>query len=431
MTDEALSEDFSATPFWQACARAPERAEPAPLPGRADVVIVGAGLTGAAAAEALAAGGREVVMLDAGAPGGGASSRNGAMLGRYFKHSFGGLMEDRGLETAKAYFRELSEVYDHALALIRALPDPTGLRDCGRVVGAVTPAHRDRLFREWELRARHNGEAVEVLDAGSAELPTTRYRGGIHIRRNAAVHPGLYTRAMLNAAERAGAAIHGHSPAQAILPEGNGFTVHTPRGRIRARDVLIATNGYTPAGQAWHHRRLIPIVAFMMATEPLPPDTVARLRAGHRTYHDNRRNSTYYQLSADGRLVLGGRTGLWHRSPQQLARRLREEMAYFFPDLAGVKVAFAWSGKCAATEDLFPHVGQHQGMHFALGYCFSGLAMAPWLGRKAAMAILGRAEEARSLFRLDAPRAVAWPKRQEWLIPLAMQYFRWQEPLPR
>lgn len=66
-----------------------------------------------------------------------------------------------------------------------------------------------------------------------------------------------------------------------------------------------------------------------------------------------------------------------------------------------------------------------------MGYCFSGLAMAPYLGNKAAMAILGRTEEARSLFRLDAPRAVAWPARQEWLIPVAMQYFRWREPLPR
>ncbi|MFT4150384.1 MAG: FAD-binding oxidoreductase [Paracoccaceae bacterium] len=431
MTLDALSKDFSATPFWQASAGGMERDASAPLPDRADVVIVGAGLTGASAGEALAAAGRSVVLLDAGAPGGGASSRNGAMLGRYFKHSFGGLMAERGLDTAKAYFNELSEVYEYALARIRSLPDPTGLRECGRVVGAVTPAHREKLCREWELRAKHNGEAVDFLDGASAELPTGRYCGGIHIVRNAAVHPGLYTRAMLNATERAGAAIHGHTPAQAITREGAGFVVHTPRGRIAARDVLIATNGYTPAGQAWHHRRLIPIVAFMMATEPLPPETVARLRAGNRTYHDNRKNSTYYQLSADGRLVLGGRTGLWHRSPQQLAARLRQEMAYFFPELADVKVAFAWSGKCAATEDLFPHVGQHQGMHFALGYCFSGLAMAPWLGRKAAMAILGRTEEAQSLFRLDAPRAVPWPKRQEWLIPLAMQYFRWQEPLPR
>lgn len=426
-----FADDFSETPLWWTLAGGMARGAPAPLPTRADVVIVGAGLTGAAAAQTLAAAGRDVLLLDAGVPGGGASSRNGAMLGRYFKHSFGQMMEERGLDTAKAWFGELGQVYDDAFARIAALNRPTGFRNCGRVVGAVTPGHRDKLFREWELRARHVGEAVDFLTAGDAELVSDRYVGGVHIRANAAVNPALYTRAMLDEAMAQGARVLGDTPVTAIQKEPRGFAVHTTRGQIIARDVLVATNGYTPKGQRWHHRRLIPIVAFMIGTEPLPEATVARLRAGRRTYHDNRKNSTYYQITPDNRLALGGRTGLWHPSLRHMALRLREEMAYFFPELRDVRISHAWRGKCAATEDLFPHVGQHEGIHFAMGYCFSGLAMAPYLGNKAAMAILGRTEEARSLFRLDAPRAVAWPARQEWLIPVAMQYFRWREPLPR
>lgn len=431
MTVQAQSKVFSTAPYWQASIAGTEKPDTTVLGPCADVVIVGAGLTGASAAETLAQAGRHVVMFDAAAPGAGASSRNGGMLGRYFKHSFGGLTAERGLGAAKAYFRELTEVYDFALARIRDLPDPTGLRECGRVVGAVTPGHREKLFREWELRATHTGEAVDFLEEGAPDLPSGRYCGGVHVVRNAAVDPGLYTRAMLASARRAGATVFGHTPVEAITREGSCFMVQTPRGRILTRDVLIATNGYTPPGQSWHYRRLIPIVAYMIATERLPPDRVAKLRAGNRTYHDNRMNSTYYQITDDGRLVLGGRTGLRHRSPDQLASRLQQEMAYFFPDLADVKIAYAWSGKCAATDDLFPHVGQHEGVHFALGYCFSGLAMAPWLGRKAAMAILGRTDEAYTLFRMNDPRPVPWPKRQEWLMSLAMQYFRWQEPLPR
>lgn len=426
-----LTDDFSETPLWWTLADGLRQADPSPLPARADVVIVGAGLTGSAAAQTLAAAGREVLVLDGGIPGGGASSRNGAMLGRYFKHSFGQMMEERGLETAKAWFGELCEVYDDAFDRIAALKQPTGLRNCGRVVGAVTAKHRDKLFREWELRAKHVGEAVDFLESGEDELVSGRYVGGVHIRENAAVNPALYTSAMLDEARARGARIIGSTPVTAILRDRHGFTVHTPRGQVSARDVLVATNGYTPKGQRWHHRRLIPIVAFMIGTEVLPKDTVQRLRAGRRTYHDNRKNSTYYQITSDDRLVLGGRTGLWHPSLRHMALKLREEMVYFFPELRNVRISHAWRGKCAATEDLFPHVGQHDGIHFAMGYCFSGLAMAPYLGTKAAMAILGRTDEARSLFRLDTPRPVAWPARQEWLIPVAMQYFRWQEPLPR
>lgn len=430
MTHHPLSSNFSTIPYWQSATTAMHDPQPE-LQRRTDVVVIGAGLTGAAAAETLAKAGREVVLLDAVEPGKGASSRNGAMLGRYFKHSFGSLMEQRGLDCAKAYFAELSEVYDFAVAKIDGLRAETGLRHCGRIVGAVTSGHRDRLYREWELRAKHNGEAVEFLEAGDPALPTDRYCGGIRIVQNASLQPALYTNAMLAAAVGAGTILHGQTPVQGVIKESNEFVVHTPRGQIRARDVVLATNGYTPSGQRWHHQRLIPIVAFMAATEPLPAEISARLQAGHSTYHDNRKNSTYYQLSSDGRLVLGGRTGLYHGSLAQLAIKLHQEICYFYPELAKIKITHAWTGRCAATGDLFPHVGTHDGVHFAMGYCFSGLAMAPWLGRKAALSVLGRSDEARSLFRLDDMPRVFWPKRQTWLMPLAMQYFRWREPLPQ
>jgi glycine/D-amino acid oxidase-like deaminating enzyme len=64
-------------------------------------------------------------------------------------------------------------------------------------------------------------------------------------------------------------------------------------------------------------------------------------------------------------------------------------MLYFFPQLEAARITHAWSGKCAATNDLLPHVGNHGGVHFAIGYCFSGLAMAPYLGEKAAAGMLG------------------------------------------
>lgn len=396
-----------------------------------DVAIVGAGLTGSAAADVLASAGRSVVVLDAREPGGGASSRNGAMLGRYFRHSFSSLAQTRGLDVAKAYFSELSAVYDDALQRLRHMKVPTGLSERGRIVGAIDDAHRESLWREWELRARHTGEDVAWLSPGDPELPTERYRGGIHIRDNAAVNPALYTQAMLDAARDAGAEIHGHSPVLGIERYVAGYRLHLNDRTLHTRDVLIATNGYTPKGQRWHSRRLIPIVAHMVATEPLPERFLGRLRDGRRTYHDNRKNSNYYQISQDGRLIFGGRTGLRHRSAAHQARMLKAEMTYFFPELAGVQIANAWQGRCAATQDMFPHVGVHDGIHFALGYCFSGLAMAPWLGRKAAMAILGRQDEARTLFRKDDLAIVPWPARQERLMPIAMRYYRWRETLPR
>ncbi len=400
------------------------------LPQQVDVVVVGAGLTGLSAAVTLSSAGRSVLALDAGRPGAGASSRNGAMLGRYFKHSFGQMKEDAGLDAAIAYFRELGAIYDFAIHRIEGLGLDSGLRNCGRVVGAITPAHRDRLFREWELRSRHVGEEVKFLDrSDDLELPTERYVGGVHIIENAALHPGRYSHAYLRSAQEAGASVIGHTTVKAVTGERAGFVVSTTRGAVRTRDVLIATNGYTPRSQKWLFRRLSPIDAFMVATAPLGPGALTRLRACNRTYHDNRKSSNYFQLSDDGRLIFGGRTGLFHRSLAQMVKKMRDEIAHFFPELARVEISHAWTGRCAATDDMFPHVGSHHGVHFALGYCFSGLAMAPYLGHKAAMRILGDQEAARTLFMKDDLRQVPWLKRQSWLIPLAMQYYRMREPL--
>ncbi|MGE5201890.1 MAG: FAD-dependent oxidoreductase, partial [Acidobacteriota bacterium] len=90
-TDAApFAADFKETPYWWDAAP-PIRGEPRNPPGRADVVIVGSGITGLNAALVLARAGRSVAVLDAGDLGHGASTRNAGYVGRSLKHSFADL----------------------------------------------------------------------------------------------------------------------------------------------------------------------------------------------------------------------------------------------------------------------------------------------------------------------------------------------------
>lgn len=403
-----------------------------PLPTSVDVLIVGGGLTGTSAAHELATAGRSVLVLDAAAAGSGASSRNAGMVGRYLKYSFGDLTAARGLDAAKAIFGEMQRVYDECITLIGDEGMECGLRMHGRVVGAVSPAHRDRLYREWELRGRHLGESFRTLDQPRDEIASRLYHGGIHIIDNAALQPALYTDCVRQRAEAAGAEIRGGCAVTGYTREADGrFRVATEGGTVIAGALIVATNGLTDARLPAFADRLAPINALMVATEELPGDQISRHWPHRRTYHDNRRNSNYMQVTPDGRrLVFGGRTGLHRRATPQAAEALRKEMVGLFPALRDVAISHVWTGRCAVSADMFPHYGVRNGVHFALGYCFSGLAMAPYLGRRAARLLVGR-DEGDSFFRRDALKPMPWLARQEALMPLAMHYYRWRDrPVP-
>jgi glycine/D-amino acid oxidase-like deaminating enzyme len=284
------------------------------------------------------------------------------------------------------------------------------------------------MVREYEARAKYLGEEIELIPRSEQiEVGTKLYHGGVLIKENASIQPARHARAMYRRARDAGAAVVGQTRVEALVRDGKGFEVRTARGTVRARDVLIATNGYTSELTPWLADRLIPINAYMVATEPLSDNLVKSLFPNHRMYADNRRRSNFMQVSPDRRrLLFGGQTGHWPVVPRVVAGRIHRDMVKLLPELEGVKLGYAWTGRCAATWDLFPHLGTHDGMHYALGYCFSGNAMGPYLGIKAARRILG-APDSETFFARDAFPRAPWYARSERLMSALMDYYSWAD----
>jgi glycine/D-amino acid oxidase-like deaminating enzyme len=419
---------FKETPYWWEAAPRPERA-PAPVPAKTDVAIVGSGYTGLSAALHLARGGREVTVFEAGEPGYGASSRNAGYVGRTLKHSLGSLIDSVGTERAKAYYREARLAYDHVRELIEREKIECHLARCGRFMAALTPTHYEAMARDMELKRRHLGDESEMIPAGATrrELGSDLYQGGALIPDMSSVHPGLYQLGLLALAEAAGASLLAHTQVIGLRRDGAGFLVETPRGRTLAREVVVATNGYTGRESPRLRRRLVPFHAFMIATEALPKPLIDKLIPGSRTCHDYNNNLFYFRRAPDSdRILLGGRTGNPARDLRARARVLQRALGRILPDLKDAKLSHVWTGQCAATFDEWPHIGQQDGMHYAMGYCFAGLPMGTWFGQKIARRILGTQEGGTAFDDLPfqtKPYYWGWP----WFRPLVVAQLDWQD----
>jgi len=426
--DQLFTPKFKEQPFWWDAAPRPVLPQP-PLPAQVDVAIVGSGHTGLVAALTLARAGRRVAVFDAGDAGQGASSRNAGYIGRSLKHGFGELMERHGLERATSVYRDLRAAFDWVFTLVEQEQIACKLERCGRFVGALSPRQHESMAREYALRERHLGEPFEMLSrAGQQrEFGSDYYCGGAIIPDHGSFHPGLYHLGLLEHALSAGVEVQARMPVTGIRRESGGFAVESGRGAVRARDVLVAANGYIDKAAPWLHRRLVPFHGYMVATEPLPREQIERILPRSRTVIEFHHNIFFLRRAPDGeRLLFGGYTGGPVQSLKAMATRLHAALLRIVPDLAGVRLSHAWTGKCAGTFDLYPHIGAHDGVHFALGYCFAGVPMGSWMGMKAALKIMGSQDAGTSFDALPFPTLPLYTGHP-WFVPLVMKYFDWQD----
>ena len=382
------------TPFWHEAAppEAPSGEEP---PEEAEIVIAGSGFTGLSCALALAEAGRDVVVLEKGPPGAGASTRNGGMIGWGHRASIASLAKRYGEETATAMLREGRISLEFTTELIKTLPVDAMHKVTGRFLGAGSPRHYDRLATWAETEAPALGMQAEVVPKAEqgGYISTGLYEGGLYLPQHGGLHPALFHKGLLQAAREKGARIVDHCEIKGVSGGDGAWEIRHAHGTTRAQQLIYAGNGYTGGGGGPFGkmaRRLIPIPSYIIATEVLGENRVKSMFPRSSMIVETRAQHSYFRPDPWGERVLyGGRASLNVLDEQVSARRMRDIMLSVFPDLGDVQLSHSWRGFIAFTFDGAPHVGQAEGIWYACGYNGSGVAMSPYLGWRLAQKILG------------------------------------------
>jgi len=433
MSETIFHPDFKARPYWWEAIPMGENPV-AELPARADVVIVGGGLTGLNCAIELGRGGASAVVLEAGDFGFGASTRNGGgvsggtSMGKGFSGKAG------AEELLRAMVGDAADALTHVEEVIAREEIACHYERTGRYLCAFTPAHYDALAAKVDMFNEAAGaEATMVPRARQhEEIASDYYFGGMAVGRSGKIHPALYHRGLMRAAERHGATLVGNTAAGALTRTAEGWRVDTPRGPVEAREVVIATNGYTGALTPELRRRLVPVASHIIATEPLDPDLAASLIPKGRTLADTRRVLCYWRLSPDGtRVLFGGRARFTQVPPEVSAPALHSMMLDRWPQLRGTRITHAWTGNVAFAFDYLPHTGvTERGLHYAMACNGSGVSILSYLGAKMGRKLLGGTNQPTAFEGRDFPTKPTYDGRP-WFLPAVGAYYRMRDWIDR
>lgn len=391
-----------------------------------DVCVVGAGLTGTSAALELAGRGYDTVVIEARRVGWGASGRSGGQT------IFGYACEQAKIRSmvGKEDDHRLWDMSVEAMALLKDRIARYGI-DCDYKPGHLHAAikrrqHEELLAWKRELEEDYGYASLRMVDRDELAglMATDRYISGLLDEASGHLHPLNYTLGLNAAARAAGATVYENSPALSV-EEGERITVRTPGGEVRCRYLLLCGNAYLGDLSKPLRSRVMPVGTYIVATERLGEDLANSLIANDMAIADINFVLDYFRLSADRRMLFGGRVSYSTIPPPSLSHSIRARMLKVYPQLKDVRIEFSWGGNVAITMNRAPHFGRlADNVFFAQGYSGHGMVTTGFAGKLLAEAVAGTAERLDVFARIPhrpfpGGRALRMPA-----LVLAMAYYR-------
>ncbi|NJM28994.1 MAG: FAD-binding oxidoreductase [Rhizobiales bacterium] len=403
---DAFHFEWPVDSYWEASAPPLEAAMPL-LSGNAqcDVAIIGGGYTGLSAALELASSGMDVRILEAAEPGWGASGRNGgfACIGSH-KRSYASMISIYGIDGTRAFYRAMKESVGLVHDLCTEHQIDAKIAGKGEITLAHLPNRLEEFRAEQKFLRETFGDETELLTPAELKLYGLwgpEFHGGLLGRTGFGIHPLRYVRGLATAAAKAGVTIHSRSRLMRWEESSNGHVLSTANGTLRAKRVLVATNGYTPEDISNRHAgRLMPALSNIIVTRPLSDaELQAQCWTSHVMAYDSRNLLHYFRLLPDKRFLFGGRGGTdaSNAGAGPMRQKLTATFHRLFPAWSNAEITHFWRGFVCLAYDLVPYIGpldEKKTVWTALAYHGNGVAMGTWSGRAVAQLMTDRKKAA-------------------------------------
>ncbi len=392
-----LSEDNKLTNSYYEASISRPAASPA-LAGNlnADVCIVGGGLAGLSAALELAERGFSVDLLEANRVGWGASGRNGGQ-------ALVGFAADDAIESQLSTedARRAWHITVEGLQLLRQRMTAHEI-DCDFVPGYMSLAVNKRKAQALSAWTEHVARAydyemepIAVTDIGGW-IASERFHSGAYDSNSGHLHPLKYCLGLAAAARAAGVQIFEGSPVLDVQ-RGDKPLIKTHDGAVSCRYAVLAGNVYlNEYGNCVAPElapRIMPVGTYIIATEPMAKERADALIKQRIAVCDTNFVLDYFRLTADHRMLFGGRVSYSTTTPPDLLSSMRRRMLAVFPQLADVAVSHAWGGFVDITMNRAPDFGRlGDNIYYLQGFSGHGLVLSGMAGKLAAQAIAGQAE---------------------------------------
>ena len=392
-----------------------------------DVCVVGAGIAGCSSALHLAQAGLSVVVLEQHRVSWGASGRSGGQA--LFGVAAGQAKLERLIGATDA--RAIWNVSIEALALMRELIARYSI-DCDWTEGYLYTAVKERQVRELqaelsELRERLDYPSARYVPRGELRelLATDRYLGALYDSNSAHLHPLNYTLGLARAAEQHGARIFESTRAISFSPASAQVRVQTPKGEVRARFLVLCGNVYLGDTAPALAAKIMAVATYIVATEPLGEERARQLIANNAAVSDMNWVLDYFRRSADHRLLFGGRVNYSGLKSFDAPGATRVRMLRVFPQLADVRMDYAWGGHVDITLNRAPHFGRlAPNVYFLQGFSGHGIALTGIAGKLVAEAIRGTAARFDVFARIPHGNFPGGAALRRPALVLAMLWFR-------